>query len=398
MAEKKLPKGITLRKDGIYVGRFTFRGERKVFYDTDIKKLEKKMSDAKYEMEHGTYRRPEKMTYEEWFQIWINDYKKNDVKDGTIDLYKVCYESYIKPFLARLKLSEINGTDIDRVFQKMANKGLKKGTMNIVKVILKSSLKLAVRKDLIAINPVDKADIPKKEKRREMRVLSMKEQEVFMKYAASNPYYYVYYMALNTGMRSGELRALKWENVNFQKKEIYVVGTLKYSRTEKRYYIDLPKTKTSLRTIPMAEKVCGIMKQVKKLQLEQKMKLGELWRQKKEFEDLVFTNEVGDIISHDCLNVNVKKIVKQINRDIEKEAKENHQQPEYFRSLTPHTLRHSFATNMIALGMEPKTLSTILGHATLAQTMDLYVHISNEMRRTELEKAYKKMEDMELVQ
>ena len=386
MAEKKLPKGITLRKDGIYVGRFTFRGERKVFYDTDIKKLEKKMSDAKYEMEHGTYRRPEKMTYEEWFQIWINDYKKNDVKDGTIDLYKVCYESYIKPFLARLKLSEINGTDIDRVFQKMANKGLKKGTMNIV------------RKDLIAINPVDKADIPKKEKRREMRVLSMKEQEVFMKYAASNPYYYVYYMALNTGMRSGELRALKWENVNFQKKEIYVVGTLKYSRTEKRYYIDLPKTKTSLRTIPMAEKVCGIMKQVKKLQLEQKMKLGELWRQKKEFEDLVFTNEVGDIISHDCLNVNVKKIVKQINRDIEKEAKENHQQPEYFRSLTPHTLRHSFATNMIALGMEPKTLSTILGHATLAQTMDLYVHISNEMRRTELEKAYKKMEDMKLVQ
>lgn len=258
MAEKKLPKGITLRKDGIYVGRFTFRGERKVFYDTDIKKLEKKMSDAKYEMEHGIYRRPEKMTYEEWFQIWIN--------------------------------------------------------------------------------------------------------------------------------------------VNFQKKEIYVVGTLKYSRTEKRYYIDLPKTKTSLRTIPMAEKVCGIMKQVKKLQLEQKMKLGELWRQKKEFEDLVFTNEVGDIISHDCLNVNVKKIVKQINRDIEKEAKENHQQSGYFRSLTPHTLRYSFATNMIALGMEPKTLSTILGHATLAQTMDLYVHISNEMRRTELEKAYKKMEDMELVQ
>lgn len=272
MAEKKLPKGITLRKDGIYVGRFTFRGERKVFYDTDIKKLEKKMSDAKYEMEHGTYRRPEKMTYEEWFQIWINDYKKNDVKDGTIDLYKVCYESYIKPFLARLKLSEINGTDIDRVFQNMAKKGLKKGTMNIVKVILKSSLKLAVRKDLILVNPVDKADIPKRDKKREMRVLSMEEQKIFMEYALSNPYYNVYFIALNTGMRSGELRALRWENVDFQKEEIHVVGTLKYSRTEKKYYIDLPKTKTSLRTIPMTEIVSAQMKQIKKAQLEQKIR------------------------------------------------------------------------------------------------------------------------------
>ena len=53
----------------------------------------------------------------------------------------------------------------------------------------------------------------------------------------------------------------------------------------------------------------------------------------------------------------------------------------------PHTLRHTFATNMIAAGMEPKTLSTILGHSNLAQTMDLYVHITDDMKRNELEKA-----------
>ena len=385
--DKKLPKGISQRKDGVYIGRFTFRGQRKTFYSKDIKKLQKEMNDARYEMEHGIYQRPNSMTYDQWFQIWINDYKKNDVKQGTIDLYKVCYNTYIKEALGRLKLMEINGLDIDKVFYNMADRNLDRGTMNIVKVVLQSSLKLAVKKDLLRMNPMDKADVPKKERNKEMRVLLPEEQELFLKYASENPYYYVYVIALQTGMRSGELRALKWENVDFRKREIRVIATLKYNRSEKRYFIDTPKTKTSYRKIPMTGEVANLFHMIRKQQLERKIKLANLWNEKEGFENLVFTNGIGEPISHDALNVNVKKIVASININIEETAKREGKQPEIFQTLTPHTLRHTFATNMIAAGMEPKTLSTILGHSNLAQTMDLYVHITDDMKRNELEKA-----------
>ena len=262
--DKKLPKGISQRKDGVYIGRFTFRRQRKTFYSKDIKKLQKEMNDARYEVEQGIYQRPNSMTYDQWFQIWINDYKKNDVKQGTIDLYKVCYNTYIKEALGRLKLMEINGLDIDKVFHNMADRNLDRGTMNIVKVVLQSSLKLAVKKDLLRMNPMDKADVPKKERNKEMRVLLPEEHELFLKYASENPYYYVYVIALQTGMRSGELRALKWKNVDFRKREIRVVATLKYNRSEKRYFIDTPKTKTSYRKIPMTGEVANLFHMIRK--------------------------------------------------------------------------------------------------------------------------------------
>lgn len=139
-----------------------------------------------------------------------------------------------------------------------------------------------------------------------MRVLLPEEQELFLKYASENPYYYVYVIALQTGMRSGELRALKWENVDFRKREIRVIATLKYNRSEKRYFIDTPKTKTSYRKIPMTGEVANLFHMIRKQQLERKIKLANLWNEKEGFENLVFTNEIGEPISHDALNVNVK--------------------------------------------------------------------------------------------
>lgn len=137
----------------------------------------------------------------------------------------------------------------------------------------------------------------------------------------------------------------------------------------------------------MTGEVANLFHMIRKQQLERKIKLANLWNEKEGFENLVFTNEIGEPISHDALNVNVKKIVASININIEETAKREGKQPEIFQTLTPHTLRHTFATNMIAAGMEPKTLSTILGHSNLAQTMDLYVHITDDMKRNELEKA-----------
>ena len=77
---KELPKGITQRPDGRYMGRFTFSGERYTLYNLDLKELKKELNNLRYEVENGLYVKETNMTVDAWFRIWIEDYKKNTVK------------------------------------------------------------------------------------------------------------------------------------------------------------------------------------------------------------------------------------------------------------------------------------------------------------------------------
>lgn len=384
-AEQKLPKGISLRKDGVLIGRFTVNGERYTFYNKDLKILLKKMADSKYEIEHGTYVKPDKITYDTWFYTWIDEYKANSTKRGSRLTYVSCYENYIKEALGKIKLIDLKGSDIDKVYSNMVKAGLSQKTINLCHVIIKSSLGQAVKKDLIINNPAFKADVPKLNQRIEMRVLTLEEQKLFLKYAANNTYHYVFRIALCTGLRSGELRGLTWDNVDFNKHLLYVRATLKY-QNKQGYFMDSPKTSSSYREVPIKGEAEQILKEVRKQQLEVKMKLGEKWRPLQGFENLVFTNGFGAPISPDALNVNVNKVVKLINMDTANQAETIDRKFESFGRITPHTFRHTFATRSVENGVEYKTLSEILGHSSIQQTMDLYVHITTEMKFKEMEK------------
>ena len=388
--ETKLPKGISMRKDGVHIGRFTINGIRYNFYNKDLKALQNKIADAKYEIEHNTYIKPDNLTYDNWFITWIQEYKVNDTKIGSRNIYQTCYQNYIKHHLGKIKLTDMRGSDIDKVYQEMVKKGLSQSTIDLCHVIIKSSLKQAVKKDLILGNPDDKADVPKLDKNDEMRVLTLEEQVQFLIYAKSNIYYKAFKFAINTGLRSGELRGLTWDNIDFNKHLLYVKSTLKYLNKQ-GYFMDTPKTKSSYREVPIKGEMEQLLKELRKIQLETKMLLGDKWKPKEGFENLVFTNNIGAPISPDALNVNVNKIVKAINQDIVRQAEVINIKPVLFEDITPHTFRHTFATRCVENGIENKTLSAILGHSSIQQTMDLYVHITADMKLREMDKVMKAM-------
>lgn len=104
---KELPKGITLRSDGRYMGRFTFKGETFTVYDRNLKALKKKLTDRQYEVEHGIFAKEENITVEGWFNVWMKEYKENSVKIGTIISYKACFKNYICPMLGKKKLADV---------------------------------------------------------------------------------------------------------------------------------------------------------------------------------------------------------------------------------------------------------------------------------------------------
>ena len=206
---KPLPTGITQRPDGRYMGRFTFSGERYTLYNNDLKKLKKEMADLQYEVEHGLYAKETKVTVNSWFKTWMEEYKQNSVKYGTYTNYERVYALYIKDKLGKRKLSDIRPEHVQSIYNRLAKDGYSHKTISLTAIVLGGMFKQAYKNQMIQRNPVELASIPRNTaKKKPFRVMTAEEQKLFLQYAADSPYYHLYVVALGTGMRAGELRAL----------------------------------------------------------------------------------------------------------------------------------------------------------------------------------------------
>ena len=372
---KELPKGITKRSDGRYMGRFQHQGEVFTFYDFDLKKLQKEMANKRYEVEHGLYAKETNITVDSWFHTWMEDYKKNSVKYGTYKLYQDEYNNHIKKPLGKKRLADIRNEHIQRLFNQMAKMYSRK-TISLVKIILSGMCKQAVRNRIIQRNPVENTTLPKENRNKEFRVMTVEEQKQFLKFAAESIYYEVYVVALGTGMRNGELRALQWSDIDFEKKIIHVNGTLKYiAKGAQTYMIDTPKSASSRRDIPMLDNVHMILKRQKRQQLENKMLLGERWCPQAGFENLVFTGAFGRCITDSAIYQDMLKIEEKIRAAGYE-----------FEHVKPHTLRHTFATRGLENGIPPKVMQELLGHTSITMTMDIYSHVLPDTKANEIQK------------
>lgn len=373
---KKLPKGIVQRKDGLYMGRFQYEGETyPAIYDPNLKVVEKKLEDLRYEVTHGMYRTPSKITVQGWFDEWIEKYKKPRVKAGTIENYTNNYNAQIKPIIGKKRLTSVRIEHIEKIYNVMSNKGLAKGTIKIVAAILSGMFKQAVKLGMLKENVVALSTLSNGKERKEKVVLSMEQQKAFLEYAKEHsPFYELYQLALCTGMRNGEVRGLTWADIDFEKREVHVTGTIKYIKSH-GHYRDTPKTKTSRRTIPMLGVCCDMLIRQREKQEETKKLVGALWKPLEGLEDLVFTTNEGRPVTRDRVTADLKRCMKNMQE-------EGIDIPVF----TFHTLRHTFATRGLECGIELKSMQCILGHATFSMTADLYSHVLPDTKVKEMEK------------
>lgn len=372
-AGKALPKGITLRNDGRYMGRMKHMGEPHYVYGSTIKETKKKLDDLRYELEHGLFAKESEISVDSWFHTWLTEYKAPSVKRGTIGVYEDTYDSYISKPFGKKRLKEIRPEQIQRLYNSLYKDEYSRNTIELVSVVLSGMYKQAYKNQLIIKNPVPLATLPKFSEHKERRVLTLEEQTTFLKHAAGTKYDYIYELALSTGMRSGEMCGLEWKDIDFTNRIIHVRGTLVQNRYG--FYKDLPKTHSSLRDIPMLDNVYELLKNRRKVQLEQKLLAGSYWQSLDGLENLAVTTETGRPLGKGYLN---KEIVKIVGKIQENESD--------FQALTVHTFRHTFATRCIENGMEPQVLKTILGHSKLSMTMDLYAHVLPNTKVQEMKK------------
>lgn len=371
---KKLPKGIWLHQNGYYLGRLMFRGEKYEVYDKELKVCCKKLEDLRYELRHGIFTKRDNITVDQFFDVWLQEYKELQVKEGSKLVYSDAYRLYIKKSIGKMQLQAVQGEHIQKIYNDLKRNGYSTSTIDIVATVLSGMFKRAFMNKRISENPAKMASATfKKEDKKEMRVMTKEEQKLFMEYAKDSWLYPLIYLALFSGMRSGELRGLTWENVDFEKRWIYVNRSLLYLNNE--YVLGQTKTESSVRKIPMVDNVYDVLKKHKKEQLERRMLLGDMWKEKVGMEQLVFPSDTGYPMNRDRLKVQTNLIIDRIHKD-------KHE----FVHITPHTWRHTFSTRCIENGMQPKVLQKILGHSKIAQTMDLYVHTGDDFKVEEMKK------------
>lgn len=383
-----LPDGIVQRKNGSYRGRFQYKGEIYTRDNADLKTLIQDMEDLRYEVKHGLKGKGDNVTLDAWFDVWLNTHKRRTIKESTRVRYDDFYQRYIKQQIGKHRVSDFNPIQLERLLQGMADKDYSTKTIRDVYNILNAMFKYAVHNRIITFNPCAGVDIPKT-KTKPIRVLTVGEQREVLEHAKGRIHENLIQVALGTGMRGGELLGLTWEDIDFRKREISVNKTLVYIKDleTKKYTFkyQTPKTKNSIRKIPMQDSVYKALKR-QRIQLKE-IQLSSLeWTPLEGFENLVFAGKNGKPITEHSFQVTLDWIEKSINKERQKRAKKNKTEFEPIAHFYPHALRHTFATRCFEAGIDAKVVQGFLGHYSIAITLDLYTHVTNDKAKSEMDK------------
>lgn len=359
---KELGVGISQRKDGMYTGRFTTRsGKRKQKYFHKLQECRAWMADAQFEDEHGSVLFSDSPTADAWFEYWINEVKGDSIRVMTRRNYVSMWNISISPSIGKMELRDIKPIHCQKVLN-MMNDDHKTSTIRLRKILMWSVFECAVENELIEKNPVRKSVKATGGKKTEVReALTVDEQKNFLLGAEKSVYYNEYAFVLQTGIRVGELTALKWSDVDFKNRKLQIRRSA--SEIPKQgFVIGEPKTESGYRDIPLTEEAISIL--YRQREKNSKNKIIPI-----QYADYIFLNRNGSLIQRSAYNQGINTICSRLG----------------MRKFSIHILRHTFATRCIENGMRPKTLQTILGHSKIEVTMNLYVHVTEDSKADEME-------------
>lgn len=356
---KELGVGISQRKDGLYSGRFVDRnGKRQQKYFKKLQDCRRWIAEAVYQDEHSDIRNTGSLSLDAWFELWYEMNREN-FRYNTLKARRRRYEHDIKPIIGHMPIAEIKTIHCQNVMLSLQGR-FSKSTLSQTRSLMKILFDYALDNEAIRLNPVNrKVKVIGGTEENTARVLTIQEQNKLTACLAHYSFRNQYLFVLNTGLRCGEMIALTWEDVDFNGRKIRVNKTAAVISSDGQVIVNPPKTKSSVRDVPLTQEAFRILQEQKK-------------RSAVNIENskYVFTGNNGKIVS----NQNYSRTLSYI-------CKKNGIEP-----ISMHSLRHTFATRCIEAGMKPKTLQTILGHSTLAMTMNQYVHTTEDEKFKELER------------
>src|SRR5215212_6670424 len=355
--------GITKRKDGRYMARYTIQTpdgpKRKTIYSKKYKEVEKKLNEARASADKGLIFDADNLKAGEWMDSWLSDCLKPLVAAG-----KMAHSTYVrtegivnnhlKPALGHRKLKDLTRVEVRRLYIEKS-KTLSARSVDYIHATLQMSLSQAVRDDLITRN-VAIGERPRSSRnRKEAKALSPTQVKALLMAARGTRNEALYVVAVHTGLRQGELLGLKWTDIDLDAGKLSVRRSLKVTKDGLGF--GSPKNKASRRSVPLNKTAVAALRAHRLRQNEERLRSPE-WRDA----DIVFPSGVGGpTYRNNLYRLEYMPLLERAGLAGD--------------GLTFHSLRHTFATALFVKREHPKVVQSLLGHSSITQTMDIYSHL-----------------------
>ncbi|HDK7179781.1 TPA: site-specific integrase [Clostridium botulinum] len=340
---------------------------RKEFYGSSKKEAENKRDEYLNGIKNGLNIDYKNIILGELMHTWLFEIIRIKVKPSSFERYEGIYRNYIKNSkLFGLKLADLKTIQVQRYYNELYSDGKTSNVIKNLNKLLRAFFNYAVNEGYILRNPClgSKIIIPgdKDNKEKEIEIFTDKEIKALKKQLEGNRLKCLILLALGSGLRQGELLALRWDDIDFKTNEIKVNKSIKRVKiigndgTGKRKTIEQsPKSIKSNRVVPIPSKLINALEEHKALQEKEKKEVGSSYVDK----NLVFATKLGKPIVVKNLFDSYKRIL--------------------VKSKIPHkkfhSLRHTYATKLFEKGVQLKTVQKLLGHKNISITADTYTHV-----------------------
>ncbi|MHB8064083.1 MAG: tyrosine-type recombinase/integrase [Ruminiclostridium sp.] len=361
MAKRGNKEGtITKLPNGSYMGKIMLgrkengKPNRVSVYRKTRKEVSDKLITLASQVINGTYIEPTKLTFGEWLTKWLKDYKSINLKPKTYDTYESQIMYHIIPEIGNIELKNLKTWQLQHFYNIKYNggKGLASATIRKIHGIIHSALKQAQINSLIIKNSAIGVELPRLEQKK-IKVFSQEEQNKFFEAAKKFDMYNAFLLAIDTGLRMGEILAICWEDIDLKSgiitidKNIVFIKDREGITGNKNMLLvqDTPKTRASIRKVPLTQRA---LKMLKEMNLKSNPSC-----------NLVFASRKLTHIDPRNFERAFQTVVDKA--DIEK--------------CNSHTLRHTFATRCFEKGVSVKIISKWLGHNKISHTLDIYTYV-----------------------
>jgi len=363
---------ITQLPNGLWQARISYveRGvhKRKAFYGKTRKEAVEKMQQALAELQKGMPVISERTTVGEYLQMWLEDIARATLRPRSHEKYAQVLRLYLLPHIGHIRLTKLTPAQVQKMLNQLVASGLSPSTAQYCHAVLRRALGQAEKWGMVARNVAKMVDTPKGE-RKKAQPLTLEQIHALLEQARGHRLYALFVLAVSLGLRQGELLGLRWQDVDFEHGLLHV--RVQLQRVGGRFALLEPKSESSRRTLQLPDFVAEALRQHRANQLLERAQMGAEWRGEW---DLVFLTSAGTPI-------NSRNLLRTYYGLLRKAG---------IPRVPFHTLRHTAASWLLAMGCDIRTVQAVLGHSQIGITADLYTHIVPAL----LKDAAQKMEQL----